>query len=98
MNTEKMAVLPSLRRQNLLAELCVNIKYSVSTRGPSKLTLPSNHSAGLKRSCPPGVFVSLTPGDPLLWSGVIFVRKGTRDSCELCPVGGLHLTTNQDPT
>lgn len=28
MTIEKMAMLPSLRRQNLLAELCVNIKYS----------------------------------------------------------------------
>ncbi|KAK1766873.1 UBC-like protein [Phialemonium atrogriseum] len=31
---------------------------------------------GLKQACPEGVFVSLTPGDPTLWSGVIFVRKG----------------------
>ncbi len=33
-------------------------------------------SAGLKQACPHGVFVSLTPGDPTLWSGAIFVRKG----------------------
>ncbi|KAK3943892.1 hypothetical protein QBC46DRAFT_361628 [Diplogelasinospora grovesii] len=33
-------------------------------------------SAGLKQACASGVFVSLTPGDPSLWSGVIFVRKG----------------------
>ncbi|KAH9438703.1 hypothetical protein MCOR02_002310 [Pyricularia oryzae] len=33
--------------------------------------------AGLKQACPDGVFMSLTPGDPALWSGVIFVRKGT---------------------
>ncbi|KAK8118519.1 uncharacterized protein PG998_003145 [Apiospora kogelbergensis] len=32
--------------------------------------------AGLKQSCPEGVFVSLTPGDPALWSGVVFVRDG----------------------
>lgn len=32
--------------------------------------------AGLKQSCPDGVFVSLTPGDPSLWSGVIFIRNG----------------------
>lgn len=38
--------------------------------------LASRRSAGLKQTCPPGVFVSLTPGDPSLWSGVIFVRKG----------------------
>ncbi|CAI4210674.1 unnamed protein product [Parascedosporium putredinis] len=31
---------------------------------------------GLKQACPEGVFVSLTPGDPSLWSGVMFVRKG----------------------
>ncbi|RYP32364.1 hypothetical protein DL767_005229 [Monosporascus sp. MG133] len=30
--------------------------------------------AGLKQACPEGVFVSLTPGDPSLWSGVLFVR------------------------
>ncbi|KAK2032423.1 ubiquitin-conjugating enzyme [Colletotrichum zoysiae] len=32
--------------------------------------------AGLKQACPEGVFVSLTPGDPMLWSGVMFVRHG----------------------
>ncbi|CAJ2513586.1 Uu.00g017050.m01.CDS01 [Anthostomella pinea] len=32
--------------------------------------------AGLKQACPDGVFVSLTPGDPTLWSGVLFVRDG----------------------
>ncbi|KAI0132521.1 ubiquitin-conjugating enzyme/RWD-like protein [Xylariales sp. AK1849] len=32
--------------------------------------------AGLKQSCPDGIFVSLTPGDPTLWSGAIFVRDG----------------------
>ena len=35
-----------------------------------------SHSTGLKQACPNGVFVSLTPGDPNLWTGVIFVRKG----------------------
>ncbi|KAI1105870.1 UBC-like protein [Jackrogersella minutella] len=32
--------------------------------------------AGLKQACPEGVFVSLTPGDPTLWSGVLFIRDG----------------------
>ncbi|KAK4134295.1 UBC-like protein [Trichocladium antarcticum] len=32
--------------------------------------------AGLKQACPQGIYVSLTPGDPTRWSGVIFVRKG----------------------
>ncbi|KAI3331507.1 ubiquitin-conjugating enzyme [Xylariaceae sp. AK1471] len=32
--------------------------------------------AGLKQACPDGVYVALTPGDPSLWSGVIFVRDG----------------------
>ncbi|KAI1436079.1 ubiquitin-conjugating enzyme/RWD-like protein [Xylaria sp. CBS 124048] len=31
---------------------------------------------GLKQACPEGVYVGLTPGDPTLWSGVIFVRDG----------------------
>ncbi|RYP52401.1 hypothetical protein DL768_002432 [Monosporascus sp. mg162] len=30
-------------------------------------------SAGLKQACPEGVFVSLTPGDPSLWSGVLCI-------------------------
>ncbi|KAK5031872.1 hypothetical protein LTS07_004493 [Exophiala sideris] len=30
----------------------------------------------LRRSCPEGVYLSLTPGDPSLWSGVLFVREG----------------------
>ncbi|KAK3379946.1 ubiquitin-conjugating enzyme/RWD-like protein [Lasiosphaeria ovina] len=32
--------------------------------------------AGLKQACPNSVYVSLTPGDPSLWSGIIFVRRG----------------------
>ncbi|KAK4146801.1 protein crossbronx [Dichotomopilus funicola] len=32
--------------------------------------------AGLKQACPQGIYVSLTQGDPTLWSGVLFVRKG----------------------
>ncbi|KAL1867435.1 hypothetical protein Plec18167_008708 [Paecilomyces lecythidis] len=32
--------------------------------------------ASLKHAPPPGVYVSLTPGDPSLWSGVLFVRGG----------------------
>lgn len=39
-----------------------------------KLTI--HRSAGLKQACPEGVFVSLTPGDPSLWSAVLFVRHG----------------------
>ncbi|KAI1489362.1 ubiquitin-conjugating enzyme/RWD-like protein [Biscogniauxia mediterranea] len=39
--------------------------------------------AGLKQACPDGVFVSLTPGDPTLWSGVIFVRGGPYSSAVL---------------
>ncbi|CAK7212202.1 hypothetical protein SEUCBS140593_001437 [Sporothrix eucalyptigena] len=53
MATSKFNSLPSLRRQNLLAEF-----------------------SGLKQVCPEGVFMTLTPGDPSLWSGVIFVRDG----------------------
>ncbi|KAG6144182.1 hypothetical protein E4U12_007100 [Claviceps purpurea] len=31
---------------------------------------------GLRQACPEGVFVTLTPGDPSLWSAVLFVRDG----------------------
>ncbi|KAI9368319.1 hypothetical protein BJX61DRAFT_229543 [Aspergillus egyptiacus] len=32
--------------------------------------------ASLRHAAPPGVYVSLSPGDPTLWTGVIFVRSG----------------------
>ncbi|KAL2838907.1 ubiquitin-conjugating enzyme/RWD-like protein [Aspergillus pseudoustus] len=32
--------------------------------------------ASLKHAAPPGVYVSLNPGDPTLWACVIFVRSG----------------------
>ncbi|RFU25936.1 hypothetical protein B7463_g10405, partial [Scytalidium lignicola] len=32
--------------------------------------------SSLKYACPQGVYMTLTPGDPTLWSGVIFVRTG----------------------
>ncbi|EPS25524.1 hypothetical protein PDE_00457 [Penicillium oxalicum 114-2] len=32
--------------------------------------------ASLRRGAPPGFYVTLAPGDPTLWSGVIFVRSG----------------------
>ncbi|KAI1175349.1 ubiquitin-conjugating enzyme/RWD-like protein [Nemania sp. FL0916] len=31
---------------------------------------------GLKQACPDGVYVGLTPGDPSVWFGVMFVRDG----------------------
>lgn len=33
-------------------------------------------SASLRLAAPSGVYVSLAPGDPTLWNGVIFVRSG----------------------
>ncbi|KAJ5091227.1 hypothetical protein NUU61_006097 [Penicillium alfredii] len=32
--------------------------------------------ASLRHAPPPGVYVTLAPGDPTLWNGVIFVRSG----------------------
>ncbi|KAK4991570.1 hypothetical protein LTR50_001765 [Elasticomyces elasticus] len=32
---------------------------------------------GLKYACPENVYVSVSPDDPALWFGVLFVRKGT---------------------
>ncbi|KAL9583051.1 MAG: hypothetical protein Q9212_002931 [Teloschistes hypoglaucus] len=33
-------------------------------------------SVNLKRRCPEGIYLALTPGDPTQWSGTFFVRKG----------------------
>ncbi|KAF4513497.1 hypothetical protein G6O67_000762 [Ophiocordyceps sinensis] len=45
--------------------------------------LPSLHRqrlfsdfASLRQACPEGVFATLTPGDPTLWSAALFVRHG----------------------
>lgn len=32
--------------------------------------------ATLKHACPKGVYVAPVPDHPLLWTGVLFVRKG----------------------
>jgi hypothetical protein len=61
--------------------LCGNSIYSSNCMPPfHQQTLDSQltpcYSSSLKYACPHGVFMSLTPGDPTLWSGVIFVRKG----------------------
>ncbi|OBR12427.1 LOW QUALITY PROTEIN: Ubiquitin-conjugating enzyme [Colletotrichum higginsianum IMI 349063] len=45
--------------------------------------------AGLKQACPEGVFVSLTPGDPMLWSGVMFVRHGM-ESWDIAMTGDMR--------
>jgi hypothetical protein len=71
-----MGSLPTVRRQQLLAELYVCFRDLVDI---SRLLTDCPFlfaSAALKQACPQGVYVSLTPGDPSLWSGVIFVRKG----------------------
>ncbi|KAL3467468.1 hypothetical protein BJX64DRAFT_143027 [Aspergillus heterothallicus] len=39
--------------------------------------------ASLKHAAPPGVYVSLSPGDPTLWACVIFVRSGPYASAVL---------------
>jgi hypothetical protein len=33
-------------------------------------------SASLKHASPDGLYVTITPGDPSLWSGVLFIREG----------------------
>ncbi|RMJ27089.1 ubiquitin-conjugating enzyme [Aspergillus sp. HF37] len=37
----------------------------------------------LQYAAPPGVYVTITPGDPTLWSGVLFVRSGPYASAVL---------------
>src|ERR1700749_3939206 len=59
----------SVSRQALLVEL-----YVPYSHGCSPLT--TRRSASLRHACPEGVFVTITPGQPSLWSGVLFVRKG----------------------
>ena len=39
--------------------------------------LTETPSASLKHVCPEGIYVTITHGDASLWSGVLFVRRGT---------------------
>ncbi|RKF63171.1 hypothetical protein OnM2_027065 [Erysiphe neolycopersici] len=32
--------------------------------------------SGLRTTCPHGIYMSIAPGDPTLWFGVMFIRKG----------------------
>lgn len=34
------------------------------------------HSAGLRHAAPKGLYVAPVPDEPLVWTGVLFVRKG----------------------
>ena len=71
MVSQCLSSLSAVRKQRLLVELFAN-----SPAKPNHNQLTASHSSSLKYACPHGVFMSLTPGDPTLWSGVIFVRKG----------------------
>ncbi|KAG8528130.1 uncharacterized protein KY384_007046 [Bacidia gigantensis] len=57
-------------RQSVLLELSVTIQRIDSNSDLIEL------SASLKQNCPDGVYISLKPGNPLQWSGVLFARSG----------------------
>ncbi|KAH7328198.1 ubiquitin-conjugating enzyme/RWD-like protein [Stachybotrys elegans] len=57
--------------------------YPKNPQDPAMDMLPSlrrqhllSEFSGLKQACPKGIFVSLTPEDPTLWSAVLFIRQG----------------------
>lgn len=78
MSSLNLSKLPSLRKQQLLSEL-------YGTKLPVDIVDIANtfRSSGLKQACPSGVFVSLTPGDPSLWSAVLFMREGMQSNLGL---------------
>jgi hypothetical protein len=43
----------------------------------------SGTSAALKCASPEGVYATITPGNPTLWSGVLFVREGCKPRLSL---------------
>ena len=70
--------------------------YSLGVIEP-KFIANQTISAGLKQACPEGIFVSLTPGDPSLWSGVLFVRDGeSSDPVTACTGHAYTLRTSID--
>ena len=73
MPSETLWSLPAVRKQHLLVELyvCKSIRGTVSVVADEGLC-----SASLKYVCPSGVYVSITPGNPAIWVGVMFIRRG----------------------
>lgn len=41
-------------------------------------TADGGNSGSLKHACPKGIYVAPVPEEPLLWTGVLFVRKGEK--------------------
>lgn len=58
------------------SNICWSNCKHISSAKSNHNQLTASYSSSLRYACPHGVFMSLTPGDPTLWSGVIFVRKG----------------------
>lgn len=74
---------PPRRRLCLLFGSSTSSSSCTLSRMPWQPVL-TPHSSSLRHARLDGVFVSITPGDPSLWVGVIFVRKGTT-WIMLCP-------------
>ncbi|KAJ5642187.1 hypothetical protein N7490_006187 [Penicillium lividum] len=74
---KRRVVLSDLRYLDSLKKLCFTMS---TTRLPCIPSLRKQQLhlefSSLRNAAPPGVYVSLAPGDPTLWSGVIFVRSG----------------------
>ena len=70
--------MPSLSTALTKEKLCIDLYASCAVCARSSLFANRHRSAALKHACPKGVYVAPVPANPLLWVGVIFVRKGTR--------------------
>ena len=69
---------PHLRGCHLSeSSICLS---SCRLRSAAWRSVLTGDSSTLKHAQLDGVFVSITPGDPSLWVGVIFVRKGSQMS------------------
>lgn len=75
MASERVKNLASVRKQHLLVELCVGGSVR-PWQANGQLNIAGLPSASLKYAGLQGIYMSVTPGNPRSWSGIIFVREG----------------------
>lgn len=63
---------PALTRQKLCVDLYA--LYDLEWVHANEMCI----SGSLKHACSKGVYVAPIPDEPLLWAGVLFVRKGEK--------------------
>ncbi|KAI5289805.1 hypothetical protein KEM54_003173 [Ascosphaera aggregata] len=77
------AVRDAVELQELIDGGAIGAVVSVALRSVWMVSADQGMGASLKTAPPPGVYMSISPTDPSVWSGVLFVQKGPYQSAIL---------------